>query len=93
MVGHILEIKSFSRFVKYLWGYFFQEYPNYAFSHTHKIHTAQPLGQHNFPIVHCRVELIRGTEYSQLKFALHEIILNANYVDTEKIENLQLCTY
>ena len=40
------------------------------------------------PIVHCRVELIRGTEYSQLKFALHEIILNANYVDTEK---LRLC--
>ena len=89
MVGHILEIKSFSGFVKYLWGYFFKEYPNYAFSLTRKIHTtALTLGQHNFPIVHCRVELIRGTEYSQLKFALHEIILNANYVDTEK---LRLC--
>ena len=87
MVGHILEIKSFSGFVKYLWGYFFQEYPNYAFSHTHKIHTAQPWAS-IIPIVHCRVELIRGTEYSQLKFALHEIILNANYVDTEK---LRLC--
>ena len=84
--------KKLQWFVKYLWGYFFQEYPNYAFSHTHKIHTAQPLGQHNS---HCALQ---SRAHTGNRIFATEICSTWDYFKCKlcwhrKIETLQLCTY